>query len=559
MDEKVSALDIVRSYDEISIEDSDVLSESLFFFRLCGNRFLFFAPDENDPSSCPGIYLYNDELLNAPHIMLNQEEYAGDEQLPKGIYRWICLYEQNSVVWSLMGHEEKIYDAINRLIELLSMTEKEREYEFQKEFLYYWNSASKQKGKYSIYLQRDDEFTNLSLYYGEKEIRIIGDNLILTDINKLDKKNEREWIRHTELEAYFIPIIDSRGIIPPHRGYQWTQSDIRNIVYGKQVAHISDETFNQLKNITPKYQDILLVFGMKTEQTDIVFASKLKCKSGSHRPLLDKICNDVISVEPWRVSRKDYLYLSKQIGNDLSLTDSRTLLVGAGSLGSYAAFELVKNGTKHLTIYDGDKLEDENVLRWIYGGIGRGTGKASTISILLQLLHPEIVIDAHDTNLSNESLEQVALQNDMIIFTIGSTDQQLKFNKQLMQQKCSVPVLFVWIEEGGTNSHILYVNYQSKGCYECLYTDENGKRVNNRARRNTQELSVNGVVQNGCGGTRAAYGTAVLLRTTAALLEVISKIKSGHICESTLWDITPERVIASDLQIRMKGCDCCGL
>lgn len=132
MDEKVSALDIVRSYDEISIEDSDVLSESLFFFRLCGNRFLFFAPDENDPSSCPGIYLYNDELLNAPHIMLNQEEYAGDEQLPKGIYRWICLYEQNSVVWSLMGHEEKIYDAINRLIELLSMTEKKGNMSFKR-------------------------------------------------------------------------------------------------------------------------------------------------------------------------------------------------------------------------------------------------------------------------------------------------------------------------------------------------------------------------------------------------------------------------------------------
>lgn len=80
----------------------------------------------------PGIYLYNDELLNAPHIMLNQEEYAGDEQLPKGIYRWICLYEQNSVVWSLMGHEEKIYDAINRLIELLSMTEKKGNMSFKR-------------------------------------------------------------------------------------------------------------------------------------------------------------------------------------------------------------------------------------------------------------------------------------------------------------------------------------------------------------------------------------------------------------------------------------------
>ena len=127
--------------------------------------------------------------------------------------------------------------------------------------------------------------------------------------------------------------------------------------------------------------------------------------------------------------------MSRQIGNDLSLVDNRILLVGAGSLGSYAAFELVKNGTKRLTIYDGDKLEEENVLRWVYGGIGRGTGKTSTLSILLQLLHPEIVVEAHDTNIDSNFLEQEVSKNDMIIFTIGSTDQQLKFNKKLKQQK----------------------------------------------------------------------------------------------------------------------------
>ena len=559
MDEKASAIDIVKSYDEIAIEDSDVISESIFFFQLYEKRFLFFAPDETDPSSHPDICLYNDELLDAPHIMLNQSEYAGDEKLPKGIYRWICLYEQNSVVWSLMGHEEKIHDAINRLIELLSMSEKKKEHEFQKEFLYYWNSASKQEEKCSVYLQRDDEFSHLCIYHGKKEIRVIENSQMLTDINKTDRKNKREWVQHAELEAYFIPIIDSRDILPPHRGYQWTQSDIRNIVYGKQIAHISEDTLNQLKNTVPKYQDTLLLFGIKTDQLDIVFAAKLKLKQGSHRSLLDKICNDVISVEPWRVMRRDYRYLSAQIGNDLSLADSRILLVGVGSLGSYAAFELVKNGTKRLTIYDGDKLEEENVLRWIYGGIGRGSGKASTISILLQLLHPEIVVEAHDANLNSKYLEQDASKNDMIIFTIGSTDQQLKFNKQLKQLKCSVPVLYAWIEEGGANSHILYVDYRDKGCYECLYTDANGNRVSNRARRNTQELSARSLIQNGCGGTRAAYGTAVLLRTTAALLDIIGKINSGQICKSTLWDITPDRVMTSDLQIQMEGCDCCGL
>ena len=38
---------------------------------------------------------------------------------------------------------------------------------------------------------------------------------------------------------------------------------------------------------------------------------------------------------------KDYSFLCEQIGNDIGLLNKRILLIGAGSLGSYVAFELV--------------------------------------------------------------------------------------------------------------------------------------------------------------------------------------------------------------------------
>ena len=92
----------------------------------------------------------------------------------------------------------------------------------------------------------------------------------------------------------------------------------------------------------------------------------------------------------------------------------------------------------------------------------------------------------------------------------------------------------------------------------CLYTDSNGKHVNNRARKNSTVTTENGIIRNGCGGTRAAYGTTTLLRTTAALLEVIRDYDEKKITSNTLIDIAPEKITISDTEFPMEACNCCG-
>ena len=121
-----------------------------------------------------------------------------------------------------------------------------------------------------------------------------------------------------------------------------------------------------------------------------------------------------------------------------------------------------------------------------------------------------------------------------------------------------IPAIFVWLEEGGTNSHILFVNYQKPGCFECLYTDSNGEYVNNKARKNSTENIGNAIIRNGCGGTRAAYGTAILLRTTAALLDIIRDYDEHKIIANTLIDISPDRITISNTEFPMEACNCCG-
>ena len=547
--------EILESYKEITVEEQ--LLEGVLFFTLFEKRFLFFSPEEGDPSSKAAVYLYNDNLLDFPHIMLRENTITEGKNLPNGAYRWVCLFEQDSIVNTIVSYEDKIFDCIDRLIELLSMTPVEREREFQKEFLYYWDSESVGDKKFAVYLEQATQFAELDAFYGAKKVRLIQKGLKLTDID--DRyESERKWTHHIEHDVFYIPVTDSRGILPPHRGYQWASDEVQNIIYGKQIKHISDETFQAIKSMVPKTQDVILVFGMRTYHLNVSFALKCKCKNGNTRSLLEKLLSDIVSLEPLPTERKDYAFLCEQIGNEIGLLEKRILLIGAGSLGSYVAFELVKNGAKHLKIYDGDKLEEENVLRWAYGGVGKGSNKAITIQNLLQLLHPEISIEASDANICAHSLMEEISDKDLIIFTIGSSDEQIKLNRVLKNTSCPIPVIFVWLEEGGTNSHILFVNYQMPGCFECLFTDSNGEYVNNRARKNSPAATEIGILRNGCGGTRAAYGTAILLRTTAALLDVIRDYDEQKIIANTLIDISPEKIAISDTEFPVEVCNCCG-
>ena len=548
--------EILETYEEVLI-DSEIVDDLIFMISLFGKHFLFIAPTIDNPGTYANVYLYNDDGLDFPHIMLREKSFPDIQCIPEGKYRWVCLYEQDSIVNTIVSYEDKVIDALDRLIELLSMTTLEKEKEFQKEFMFYWNSNSVDTMDHAVFLSQENAFAEMNIYFGQSKARIVEKGLYLSDINSR-VKDKRKWVPHVENNVYFIPISDCREILPPHRGYAWSAKDVKSIVYAKQIEHISDETYRFLRTTIPQTQNVILVFGMKTEQVNAVFALKLKCNNLVRCSLLEKILNNTVSVELLYTHREDYLYLNEQIGNDVGLLKKKVLLIGAGSLGSYVAFELAKNGVSALKVYDEDKLENENVLRWAYGGFGTGINKAEHIALLLNILHPEIKVEAVGANIDNKKLAEEVSQVDLIIFTVGNSDVQLRLNRDLHEMKCSVPVVYAWIEAGGTYSHILVVDYRKPGCFECLYTSKAGILTNNRARKDINDSSDNYIVRNGCGGTRAAYGTAVLLRTTAAILEVIQKISDQYLVKNTLIDISPEKSCESKIEFPLEACNCCG-
>lgn len=78
-------------------------------------------------------------------------------------------------------------------------------------------------------------------------------------------------------------------------------------------------------------------------------------------------------------------------------------------------------------------------------------------------------------------------------------------NIVLKENNYDKPVIYLWLEAGGTNSHSLKVDYSKKGCFECLYTNREGILINNKTNRISDEVVEQNIIRNGCGGTRVAY------------------------------------------------------
>lgn len=197
MDEKKIVREILSAYDAIKITDEDGF---VIFFELYGNEYGIVYPLIENPTSRLVIIIKDNKNYDYPHIMLSEIPINGN------IYRSICLYEAGSQIEYLKTYEEKVIDAIDRLFELLNLSSLEIEKEFQKEFLFYWNMQA--ETFINVYIQSDRGFHKMNVYVNQKgDFRLISPGIKLND--------KKDFSHFPNLDVYYIPIIDNRGILPP--------------------------------------------------------------------------------------------------------------------------------------------------------------------------------------------------------------------------------------------------------------------------------------------------------------------------------------------------------
>ncbi len=535
--------EILSSYDgiKISYEEDDIV-----FFNYNDKEYGFWYPKEENKTNRPFILVKNDDRYNYPHILQFEIPLNKDKQK----YRLVCLHESGKTINYLMSYEEKIIDAIDRLIQLLSLSTLEIEEEFQKEFLYYWNDQIKTDISVRLYIAPDRVFQSMNVYQNKyRMLRAVTNGIKLNDRD--------EWSFVHNISAFYIPIIDNRRILPPVKDRPWGINDILKIIKGRDVARISHETYESIKKVKVKSNKAFIIFEMKVLNNGINFCCLAYFKNSKTETLMDKLQNSIEKIELIQTKRCDYIFLNEQIGNDTSIVDKKVALIGVGSLGSYLATELVKLGVKNLTLYDNDTLEEANIMRHRAKLSWSNISKVKALKIDLESMHPEIIINDKNEYLNQEVLKRDMYKFDMIIYTVGSSDVQLMSNSAFKEANFDRPVIYSWLEAGGTDSHILVVNYSKQGCFECLYTDKDGNLVNNKGNKLSDELVEQNTIRNGCGATRVAYGTEILLRTTSVILDTIKKTFNGEFEDNCLIDIQPTSVVNRGNTFKEERCKCC--
>ena len=152
----------------------------------------------------------------------------------------------------------------------------------------------------------------------------------------------------------------------------------------------------------------------------------------------------------------------------IRLRAGRALVVGAGGLGSPAAFYLAAAGIGVLGLADGDRIELSNLQRQIlHSTSDLGREKVQSAKERLERLNPEVEVRAHPVRLDEENAAEILSGYDFIVE--GSDNFATKFL-----------VNDVAVRLGKAFSHAGIVRLQGQtmtiipgksACYRCLFQE----------------------------------------------------------------------------------------
>jgi molybdopterin/thiamine biosynthesis adenylyltransferase len=537
-----SALSIMEKYPEITVIDK---SDDNIMVDIRNAQFCLWLLLPCDYNDIMPFFTAVDMNGNFPHLMIKVIK------LHEQNHRRICLYESETIVKSLFSSEEKIEFVIEQLLKLLNLSPSQKELEYQKEFLYYWNNSAANSYRAELFIITSEKPSWLNVYEDkDSKKRFVHSNIYLNDNKKL--------FHNTKVQALYIPIIDTRGILPPNEGNDWTIDNVLDILDNMQFTKISFETYRELSTYSFSKKSIFLVFEMPANNTTVSFCCEIIFKNSGTMKLLKKIQTNTECVRAIHTTRCDYEFLNIQIGNDPKVFGKKVAIIGIGSLGSYIANEIIRSGFKDLVLIDSDELYPENLMRHRGTFFWRRTPKPLALKFELEWFHPQINITAINKEVTDENiLELLSKDIDLIIFAVGSSDIQLICNRVLKRANYSKPVLFCWLEGNGKVSHVLGIDYSKKGCYQCLFTNSLGNRINNKINVISDTELEHNIIRNGCGGTRIAYGNSILLQTSYMVLAAIKKVFSEDFDCNFIINSNGDSITETDDSFYERGCSCC--
>ncbi|NLQ16723.1 molybdopterin-synthase adenylyltransferase MoeB [Marinomonas sp. M1K-6] len=156
------------------------------------------------------------------------------------------------------------------------------------------------------------------------------------------------------------------------------------------------------------------------------------------------------------------------IQGQLKLAKARVLVVGLGGLGNIAATYLATSGVGHLTLADGDQLENSNLPRQVlYNENQTGLDKVAAAAAQIALKNSAVNIETITQKLSGDALLNAVEEADVVLDCTDNFTARQAINRACLLLKKPLVSAAAIRWEGQLVSFLFH--QQDSPCYECLY------------------------------------------------------------------------------------------
>jgi len=162
--------------------------------------------------------------------------------------------------------------------------------------------------------------------------------------------------------------------------------------------------------------------------------------------------------------------LIPEVGEEgqFKLLDSRVLLIGAGGLGSPAAYYLAAAGVGTICIIDADVVDDSNLQRQILHNTQRiGQYKAESARETIEALNPDVKVITHIERLDESNVARIIADYDVILDGTDNFPTRYLLNDAALIANKPVVHGSVFRFEGQLT---VFKPYEGP-CYRCLYPE----------------------------------------------------------------------------------------
>ncbi|MGG4604933.1 HesA/MoeB/ThiF family protein [Paenalcaligenes sp. Me131] len=152
------------------------------------------------------------------------------------------------------------------------------------------------------------------------------------------------------------------------------------------------------------------------------------------------------------------------------IVSSHALIVGAGGLGSPAAFYLAAAGVGTLTLVDDDEVELSNLQRQILHTTDRiGMHKAESAKLSLNALNPSITINTVCQRLDEDALRPLVMAADVVLDCTDNFATRHAINRSCLRHRKPL-VSGAGIRFSGQIS-VYDLRQPTAPCYSCLFPE----------------------------------------------------------------------------------------